>query len=229
MANDRNTSMGDVTKKRALMDSLARVAKALGSGKRLEIVDLLAQSEYSVEQLVKATGSGFSTVSANLQTLKAAGLVATRRDGTRIYYSLAGDDVAALYRLARDVAANHLADVERAATDYLGDDPRQLTREELTSQIASGEVMVLDVRPEIEYEAGHIPGARSMPVDELNDRLAELPDDVQVVAYCRGAYCVFAHDAVKLLVDTGRSAVRLEDGMLEWRLAGLPIATGTTP
>lgn len=221
--------MGDVTKKRALLDGLARVGKALGSGKRLEIVDLLAQAEYSVEQLAQATATGLSTVSANLQALKNAGLVATRREGTRIFYRLAGDDVAALYSLAREVAANHVAEVERAAADYLGQDPRQLTREELTAGIAAGDMVVLDVRPEAEYEAGHIPGARSIPVDELADRLAELPDDVQIVAYCRGAYCVFAHDAVKLLDTNGRSAVRLEEGMLEWRLAGLPVATGTTP
>lgn len=164
-------------------------------------------------------------MSAHLQTLKNAGLVSTRRDGTRIHYRLAGRDVAELYATARDVAAAHLAAVERAARAYLGDTPREIGRDELLAGLQTGRYTVLDVRPAGEYAAGHIPGAVSIPVDELEHRLAEIPSDTHVVAYCRGAYCVFAHDAVRLLTDGGYDASRLEDGILEWRIADLPLET----
>jgi len=218
--------MGDAARKTELFDQLARVAKALGSGKRLELVDLLSQGPRSVADLAATAGIGLTTASAHLQTLKRAGVVATTRRGTTILYRLAATDVAALYLQLRTVAAAHLPDVEAARRGYLGlADTEQIGREDLLHRARAGAVLVLDVRPAPEFAAGHIPGAVSIPVDELPERLAELPADVEVVAYCRGAYCVFAHDAVRLLTARGRRAVRLAEGMLEWRLAGEPIAT----
>ena len=215
---------GDRLAKAELFDSLARVGKALGNGKRLELLDLLAQGERSVEALAGTAGLGLSTCSAHLQTLRHAGLVSTRRDGTKIYYRLAGPDVAALYALLRDVAGARTAVAAAARDTYLGkDDTDAVDRDELQRRLGKGQVLAVDVRPAEEYAAGHIPGAISIPLEELADRLAELPADVDVVAYCRGAYCVLAHDAVRLLTARGRHAVRLVDGMLEWRLADLPV------
>jgi rhodanese-related sulfurtransferase len=218
--------MGDAAAKADLYDSLARVGKALASGKRLELVDLLAQGERTVEALARAAGLGLTTASAHLQILKQAGLVTTRRDGTRIHYRLTGPDVAGLYTRLRDVAAAHSADVAAARDTYLGEPTEAINRDELLRRLKTGQVAVLDVRPAEEYTAGHIPGATSIPLDQLADRLGDLPGDIDVVAYCRGAYCVFAHDAVRLLTAHGRRAARLADGMLEWRLANLPIETG---
>lgn len=216
--------MGDKT---ALFEGFAQVGKALASAKRLELVDLLAQGERSVEVLAATAGLGLTSASNHLQLLKQAGLVATRRQGTKVFYRLAGTDVAALYSLLREVASAHLAEVERARAAYLGPaDTEHVTRDELLRRIQNGDVTVIDVRPREEYAGGHIPGALSLPLDELADRLAELPADGTVVAYCRGAYCVLAHDAVRTLTTHGRTALRLEDGMLEWRLAGLPIRVG---
>jgi rhodanese-related sulfurtransferase/DNA-binding transcriptional ArsR family regulator len=222
--------MGDPERKTALYDAFARTGKALGSGKRLELLDLLAQGERPVEVLATAAGLNLTTASAHLQTLKQAGLVATRRDGVRIHYRLAGDDVAALYALLRRVAQNHQPGVEVARAAYLGtgdaDEAEEVSRDELLARARAGEVIVLDVRPVEEYAAGHIPGALSIPVPELADRLAELPATAEIVAYCRGAYCVLASDAVQLLRQRGRRAARLAEGMLEWRLAELPVSTG---
>jgi rhodanese-related sulfurtransferase/DNA-binding transcriptional ArsR family regulator len=215
--------MGDRSAKAALFDQFARVGKALASGKRLELLDLLAQGERTVDALAQAAELGLTTASAHLQTLKQANLVTTRRQGTKIYYRLAGPDVAALLALVRTVANTHLPDVEVARTAYLGPDTEQVTREELLRRADTG-TTVLDVRPPEEYAAGHIPGALSVPLDELRNRLAELPADQEIVAYCRGAYCVLALDAVRLLAANGRTATRLADGMLEWRLADLPVA-----
>ena len=218
--------MGDVNRKAQLFDQIARVGKALASGKRLELLDLLAQAERPVEALAQAARLNLTTASAHLQTLKQAGLVSTRRDGTRIFYRLAGPDVADLYARARDVAVTHLADVAVARDAYLGpSDGEPVSRDELLRRAAAGEVIVLDVRPAAEYVAGHLPGALNIPVDELADRLADLPPDADVVAYCRGRFCVMAHDAVRLLTRHGRPARRLEDGMLEWQLHGLPVDT----
>ncbi|XVV06014.1 ArsR/SmtB family transcription factor [Actinosynnema sp. CA-248983] len=216
--------MGDRDAKTALFEQFARVGKALGSGKRLELLDLLAQGERTVESLARAADLGLTTASAHLQTLKHAHLVATRREGTKIFYRLAGDDVAALYALVQSVAGAHLADLDTARAAYLGPDTEQVTRQELLRRVESGSATVIDVRPREEYAAGHIPGAVSIPVDELAERLAELPADQEIVAYCRGAYCVFSHEAVRLLTAHGRTARRLADGMLEWRLADLPVA-----
>jgi rhodanese-related sulfurtransferase/DNA-binding transcriptional ArsR family regulator len=210
--------------KTALFDQFARVGKALASGKRLELLDLLAQGERDVASLALAAGLGVTTASAHLQTLRQANLVTTRRDGTRILYRLAGRDVAELFARLREVASSHLPDVEAARRAYLGEDGGQpVTRDELRRLTRQGAVTVLDVRPREEYEAGHIPGAVSVPLAKLADRLAELPADGQIVAYCRGAYCVLAHDAVRLLAAHGRPAQRLAEGMLEWRLADQPV------
>jgi rhodanese-related sulfurtransferase/DNA-binding transcriptional ArsR family regulator len=217
--------MGDRNHKTALFEQFARVGKALASGKRLELLDLLAQGERDVNSLATAADLGITTASAHLQTLRQANLVATRREGTRILYRLAGRDVADLFARVREVAQSHLPDVEAARVAYLGEDGGQpVTRDQLQQLAKTTNVTVLDVRPREEYAAGHIPGAVSIPLDELADRLAELPDDGQIVAYCRGAYCVLAHDAIRLLRLHGRRAQRLADGMLEWRLAGLPVA-----
>lgn len=216
--------MGDRDAKNALFDQFARVGKALASGKRLELLDLIAQGERTVDALAKSAELGLTTASAHLQTLKQANLVVTRREGTKIFYRLAGDDVAALFALLRTVADDRLPDVRTAREAYLGDDTDAVSREELLERVRSGRATVIDVRPAEEYAAGHIPGAVSVPLDELADRLAELPADQEVVAYCRGAYCVLSHDAVRLLTAQGRTARRLADGMLEWRLADLPVA-----
>lgn len=216
--------MGDRAAKAELFEQLALVGKAMGSGKRLELLDLLAQGERTVDALARAAELGVTTASAHLQTLKRAHLVATRREGTKVFYRLAGQDVAALYALVRSVATERVPEVARARGAYLGPDTDQVSREELLRRAAAGEVVVLDVRPAEEYAAGHIPGALSIPVDELAERLDELPAEQEVVAYCRGAWCVFAHEAVRVLTADGRRARRLDEGMLEWRLADLPVA-----
>jgi rhodanese-related sulfurtransferase len=216
--------VGDRAAKTALYDQLARVGKALGSGKRLELLDLLAQGERTVEALAIAADLGLTTASAHLQALKRANLVSTRREGTSIHYRLAGEDVAGLYLLMREVAGAHLADVGEALTDYLGPGTDEITRDELLRRVEAGTAVVLDVRPSAEYRAGHIPNALSIPIEELTERLHELPSSQEIVAYCRGTHCVFAHDAVRLLTQHGRTAIRLADGMLEWRVAGLPVA-----
>ncbi|MDP9868358.1 MULTISPECIES: ArsR/SmtB family transcription factor [Streptosporangium] len=213
--------------KARLYEAFAASGKALASGKRLELLDLLAQGERTVEALARAAGLNLTTASAHLQTLKQAGFVATRRDGVRIYYRLAGDDVARLFALLRKVAEHHQAAVPPARQAYLGQDSAtEVTREQLRERLAAGDVVVLDVRPVEEYLAGHIPGAVSIPVTELADRINELPEDCEIVVYCRGEYCVLAYDAVRLLTDHGRRAIRLSDGMLEWRLAQMPVDAG---
>jgi rhodanese-related sulfurtransferase len=216
---------GYAERKALLYEQIARVGKALANGKRLEIIDLLAQGERTVESIARASGLNLTTASAHLQTLKHGGVVTSRRAGTRLYYRLAGDDVADLYARLRTTAQAHLADVAAAAVSLLGSDTEEVTREELMRRAVTGDIMVLDVRPADEYDAGHIPGAISIPVDELKARLAEIPEHVEIVAYCRGAYCVMAPDAVRIARAAGRRATRLADGMLEWRLAGLPVAT----
>jgi len=211
--------------KTALFDQFARVGQALASGKRLELLDLLAQGERTVDALAQAAGLGLTTASAHLQTLKRANLVTTRKDGTRVYYRLAGSDVAELFAQVRSVANRHLPDVEAARRAFLGDDDTDdIGPAELLRRAGAGEVTVIDVRPREEYTAGHIPGALSVPLDELPGLLDQLPAGQEIVAYCRGAYCVLAYDAVRMLRTRGRSARRLTEGMLEWRLADRPIA-----
>ncbi len=212
--------------KEELFEQFARVAKALGNAKRLELVDLLAQGERSVEALARVTRMNLTTASAHLQALRRARLVTTRRDGTRIYYRLAGPEVAGLYLQLRRVAEDRLPEVPGAAAALLGPaDTEEIGREELWRRAQAGEVTVVDVRPREEYAGGHLPGALSVPLDELAERLAELPEDAEVVAYCRGPYCTLSHDAVRLLRERGRLARRLPDGVLEWRAADLPVET----
>jgi rhodanese-related sulfurtransferase len=211
-------------RKDALFEQFARVGKALSSPKRLELIDLLAQGERTVDSLARAAGLGVTSCSAHLQTLKAARLAETRKEGVKVYYRLAGPDVAALYGHLQQVAASHLPDVAPAASAYLGpDDTQAVDRDELMRRVRAGSVTVLDVRPAEEYAAGHIPGAVSVPLADLPDRLAELPANTEIVAYCRGAYCVLSHDAVRMLTSHGRTALRLADGMLEWKLSELPV------
>lgn len=211
-----------------LYEQFARVGKALGSARRVELLDLLAQAERSVEELAELTGMEVGNTSAHLQVLRQARLVETRRSGTRIFYRLAGEEVTGLLVALQGVARTRLAEVGDVVRTHLSDPDglEEIGREELLERVSRGDVIVLDVRPAPEYRAGHIPGALSIPVDELEARLGELPPDVEVVAYCRGPYCVFAGDAVRILRGRGRRARRLMDGLPEWRLAGLPVASG---
>jgi rhodanese-related sulfurtransferase len=213
--------------KAALFDGLASVAQALGSGRRAEIVDVLAQGERSVEEIAVEISQSVANTSQHLQVLARAGLVRSRRDGTRVIYRLASDQVAELWATIRDVAGRHLAEVSVLADAYLGerDAMEQVSAAELEQRLARGDVVVLDVRPEREYAAGHIAGARSAPVDELEAVVATLPRRREIVAYCRGPYCVYADDAVRLLRARGLNARRLDVGYPEWRRAGLPVAT----
>ena len=213
--------------KDVLFDAFAGVARALASGRRAEIVDLLAQGERSVEEVAGEIEQTVPNTSHHLRALARAGLVGTRRDGTRIYYRLASEEVETLWAALRDVAATHVAGLDRLAVEYLGDREglETVTRDELLARLGTGEVVVLDVRPASEYDAGHLPGARSVPLADLDEELRSLPEDAEVVAYCRGRYCVFADDAVRELRRRGWRAHRLEDGFPEWRRAGLPVAT----
>jgi rhodanese-related sulfurtransferase/DNA-binding transcriptional ArsR family regulator len=221
--------MGDRAAKTALFDEFARAAKALASGRRIELVDVLANGERTVETLAGEVGLSVANTSQHLQILRQAGLVSSRREGTSVHYQLAAPEVFELWRTLRTLAASRLAEVERLAAAYLGsrDELQPVTREELARRLRDDDdLVVLDVRPAAEYAAGHLPGAVSIPVAELRRRLAELPGDREIVAYCRGPYCAFAHEAVGLLRQEGFAARRLEDGLPEWQAAGLAI-TGT--
>jgi rhodanese-related sulfurtransferase/DNA-binding transcriptional ArsR family regulator len=220
--------MGDRAAKDALFDAFAEVAKALASGRRAEIVDLLAQGDRSVDEIADEIGQSVANTSHHLRAMARAGVLRTRRDGTRIYYALASERVEALWAALRDVAAEHLAGIERLTAAYLGDRDglEAISRDELSARMRRGDLVVLDVRPEAEFRAGHIVGARSVPVNELRRNLRALPKGVDVVAYCRGPYCVYADDAVRDLNGRGYRARRLEDGYPEWKQAGLPVAAG---
>lgn len=220
--------MGNRVAKDALFEGFAEVAKALASGRRAEIVDLLAQGERSVDEIAGELGQSVANTSHHLRALARAGLLITRRDGTRIYYALASDRVGMLWSALRDVAIDHVAGIERLADAYLGDrnGVEVIDRKELAARLKRREVVVLDVRPAAEYAVGHIAGARSVPIDELRRRMRALPSDAEVVAYCRGPYCVYADDAVRELNKKGFRAKRLMDGFPEWRRAGLPVAAG---
>lgn len=192
------------------------MGKAFASPVRLELIDLLAQAPRSVEELARASGQSTANASQHLQVLHSAGLVERQREGNRVRYSL-GDEPLRLWLALRDVAAGRLAQVERAAREYLGEEVDTIGRDELSKRLALGEVVLIDVRPTDEFEAGHIDGASSIPLDELERRIAELPPDREVIAYCRGPFCAYAHDAVRTLRAAGRSARRLQDGVPEWR------------
>lgn len=219
--------MGDRAAKDDLFDALASVAKVLGSGRRAEIVDVLAQGERAVDEIAQEICQSVANTSQHLQHLLRSGLVHSRRDGTRIYYRLSGPAVSQLWAAVRLVAFSHVSNLNEIAAAYLGDRSALsvLTRTELKDRMAEGDVVVLDVRPEPEFRSGHIAGAVSVPVKELAERLREFPEGHTVAAYCRGPYCVFADDAVRTLRRHGIAAVRLEDGYPEWEAAGLPVET----
>jgi rhodanese-related sulfurtransferase len=215
-------------RKTVMYEQFARIGKALANAARLELLDLLAQGERSVEDLAAAARMKVSNTSAQLRMLAGAGLVASRRDGVRIFYRLADSGVTALIGQVQEFAEGRLAEVEQAARSYLGDVAalEPVAQEELARRLRDGQVLVLDVRPAAEYAAGHIPGAVNVPHDQLAARLGEIPSGADIVAYCRGRYCVFAPDAVRLLRARGFSARPLEGGLPDWRLAGLPVAVG---
>ena len=219
--------VGNREAKDALFDGFADIAKALANGRRAELVDVLVQGERHVEELADEIGQSVANTSFHLRVLAAAGLVVTRRDKNRVYYRLASERVGELWAALRDVAAAHHAELDDLAAAYIGtrDQLDEVSRSELTKRIAAGDVIVVDVRPAAEFAAGHIRGARSIPGDRLAKELRSLPADVEVVAYCRGPYCVLADEAVRLLRRRGRRARRLADGFPEWRHARLPIET----
>jgi rhodanese-related sulfurtransferase len=211
----------------ALFDAFASVAQALGSGRRAEIVDLLAQGERSVEEIANEISQSVANTSQHLHVLARAGLVRSRREGTRIFYRLASERVGDLWAAVRDVAVRHVAEVNQLADEYLGerDGVEHVSATELQERLARGDVVVLDVRPEPEFKAGHIPGAQSVPVDALASLAPKLPRRREIVAYCRGPDCVYADDAVRRLQGRGFKARRLDVGFPEWRRAGLPVET----
>jgi rhodanese-related sulfurtransferase/predicted transcriptional regulator len=214
--------MGHRAAKTALFDEFARVGKALASGRRIELLDVLANGDRTVEALAREAGLSVANTSQHLQVLRQTGLVASRREGTSVHYRLATPEVFEVWRALRTLAASRLAEVERLATAYLGarDGLEPVTRQELARRLQDDDsLVVLDVRPTEEHQAGHLPGAVSIPIGELRRRLAELPRDREIVAYCRGPYCAFAHEAVALLRREGFAARRLEDGLPEWRAA----------
>lgn len=219
--------MGDRAAKDALFDAFAEVAKALASGRRAEIVDVLAQGERSVEQIAAEIDQSVANTSHHLRAMARAGVLRTRREGTRIVYMLASERVGAAWAAMRDVAAEHVAGINELADAYVGDRSglEPVSRRELEARLKAGDIVVLDVRPSVEFEAGHIPGARSVPVAELR-RLRSLAKDTEIVAYCRGPYCAYADEAVRQLRRRGFAAKRLEDGYPEWKRAGLPVAVG---
>src|SRR5215203_1076022 len=214
--------MGSRREKDALFDAIALMGKAFASPRRLELLDLLAQAPHNVDELARSSGQSTANTSQHLQALHAAGMVTRTRAGTSVRYALAGDAALRLWLALRDASISQLAAVERAAREYLGDDVGAVGSDELIARLRRGDVVLVDVRPVEEFEAGHITGARSIPIDELEDRLAELPADREIVAYCRGPICAYAHDAVRRLQAAGRQARRLEEGWPEWRLASKP-------
>ena len=221
--------MGDRASKDRLFDGLAAVGKALASGRRLEQLDVLAQGPRSVEQLATEIGQSVANTSSHLRMLAGAGLVVSERDGNRVVYSLAGEAVESLLAGLRATAEAHVAALDRLVADYLAgrDDLKIMTRSELSDRLGGGEPpVVIDVRPQAEFAAGHIPGALSVPPNEIVARLRRVPRHAEVVAYCRGPFCVYADDAVRELSRRNIEARRLEDGFPEWRRARLPVAVG---
>lgn len=223
MSQDHGRSVKD-----GLYEQFARIGKAVAHPKRIELLDVLCQGERSVEVLARSVALSVTNASAHLRVLRQARLVDTRRDGTRIYYRLSGEPVCDFFFAMRDLAADRYAEVAMAVNQYFDapDHMEPIDREDLMARAAQGAVLVIDVRPREEYEAGHIPGAISVPLTELEDRLPTLPQDAEIVAYCRGPYCVLAPQAVHLLTTHGYHARRLREGLPEWRRAGLPVQTG---
>src|SRR3989440_1107092 len=208
--------------KDVLFQAISVMGKAFASPVRLELLDLLAQAPRTADALARVTGQSNANVSQHLQALHAAGMVTRQRQGTSVRYKIAGWDALRVWVTLRDASIMRLAEVERAARDYLGEDVQVVGREELRERLARGDAILIDVRPQEEYEAGHIEGARSIPIEELDEHLAELAGDREIVAYCRGPFCAFAHEAVRKLARAGHTARRLDEGWPEWRLASEP-------
>lgn len=221
--------MSTETMKRELYQSIAKVAQALASGNRLQLLEFMAQGERSVDALAAMTGMTVANASQHLQALRRAGVVAARKDGQRVYYRVAGDDVVRLYHGLRVVAESRLAEVRQLVNEFLGDRGalEPVRAAELLARAKKGLVTVLDVRPREEYEAGHLPGAVNIPIDRLESELARLPRKREVVAYCRGPYCLMSFEAVAALRKCGWKARRLEDGFPEWKAAGLPVESSS--
>lgn len=220
--------MADIAAKHALFDAFGAVGKALASGRRAEIIDILAQGPRSVEEIANEIHQSVANTSHHLRLLATGGILRSTKDGNRVIYRLAGPSVLAMWTAIRAVAAEHVAEIQLLAKDYLGDRDslEAIEQSGLARRMKAGDVVVIDVRPAEEYESGHIVGARSIPIGELAKRVKELPRSKLIIAYCRGQYCVFADDAVRLLQRKGYKAARLTDGLPEWQTEGRPIATG---
>lgn len=216
--------------KQQLYSQIARIGRAVGNGHRLELLEYLSQGERTVEGLARLAGLSVANTSQHLQVLRRAGLVSTRREGLYVFYRMVESDVDDLRRVLLRLAEAHIADVERLIRKYLGvkDSLEAVPRTELLERARAGLVTVLDVRPPEEFAAGHLPGAVNIPLKELEQRIQELPPHQEIVAYCRGPYCVLAYDAVAQLRKQGFSARRMEEGFPEWRLAGLPVEQNKT-
>jgi rhodanese-related sulfurtransferase/DNA-binding transcriptional ArsR family regulator len=214
--------------KNQLYEQFARIGKALSSAHRLELLEVLAQGEHSVEAVARETDMSIANASQHLQVLRAAQLVEVRREGVYIYYRLADEHVFTLWQTMRHVGEARIAEIDRIVDTYLHDrnQLQPIGASELLQRLVEDTIVLLDVRPAEEYIAGHLPNALSMPVTELEARLSELPQDKEIVAYCRGPYCVFADEAVALLRSNGYSAHRLEQGLPDWRALGLPVESG---
>jgi rhodanese-related sulfurtransferase/DNA-binding transcriptional ArsR family regulator len=219
--------MSSKTFKADLLEEFARIGKALSSGKRLQMLEYLAQGERSVDVLAKMTGLSVANTSQHLQQLRQAGLASARKEGLYVFYRLSSDSVVRLLTALRAVGHEQLAEVDKLVSLYFDskDSLEPVPAQELLKRAKTGMVTVLDVRPPEEYAAGHIRGAINVPLTELTKRLDEIPSDREIVAYCRGPYCLLAFEAVAKLRKTGRKARRLENGFPEWKSAGLPVDT----
>ncbi len=214
-----------------LYEQVARIGKAASSPKRLELLELLAQGENSVEALAELLSIEVKLASAHLKVLREARLVASRKEGKFVHYRLSGSDVANLWVSMREVAQEHLVELQ-VALDQIASAPDKLasvSRKEFMAQAKRGEIVVIDVRPRAEFDHAHLPFARSMPLDEIAKRIAELPKGVEIVAYCRGPFCLFSEEAAQLLKSKGRKVSKLLDGVAEWTSAGMPIETKESP
>ena len=219
--------MSSPSAKHQLLEQFANVGKALGHAHRLNLLEFLAQGERSVEALAQVAGLTVANTSQHLQYLRRAGLVASHKRGLHVFYSLAGEDVIGLLRALRHTTERHTAEVDRIVSGYFNqrDSLEAVTRKELLARTKDGLVTVLDVRPPEEYQAGHIPGAVNLPLEDLKKRLKDLPKGQEIIAYCRGPYCVLAFEAVAALRQSGFDARRLEEGYPEWKASGLPVET----
>jgi rhodanese-related sulfurtransferase/DNA-binding MarR family transcriptional regulator len=209
-----------------IFEQFAELARVLGHAHRLELIECIAQGERSVERLAEISGLSIANTSQHLKQLRQGGFVQSRRDGKRVLYSLADGPILSLIAALRTYAERNRAEVGKIVSDYFNrlDELEPVSRRELARRVKAGNVVVLDVRPEDEFALGHVPGALNIPVQDLKRRLAELPKDQDIVAYCRGAYCVFSFEAVAFLRKRGFTARRLEDGFPEWRSSGLPVS-----